>query len=96
MPSVPDYLATLKDRAKESRVYRGFQLDGLEIAQMLGDEKHRSLYIRLAKIHDPFLLRVLARTISENGKVKNKGAYFMAALKSERDKGNITTIRKKS
>lgn len=75
------YLAELKRRAKKSRVSKKFQLYGLEIAQILGDEKHKSLYIKLAKEMDADKLRRLAKEVAENKKVKNKGAYFMAIVK---------------
>ena len=44
-----NYLETLKERAKKSRVYKSYQFIGLTIAQLLNDEKHKSLYIKLAK-----------------------------------------------
>ena len=77
-----NYLKELKKRGKESRVYRGYQLDGLEIARILGDETHKSLYIKLAKEHGGQKLREHAKTIAGNKNVKNKGAYFMATLKT--------------
>jgi len=80
-----DYLKELKRRSKESHVYKKFQLEGLEIAEILGDERHKSLYIKLAKEGNPNRLRRLAKTVAENKNVKNKGAYFMAALKSKND-----------
>jgi hypothetical protein len=82
MPSGNDYLKELKKRAKESRVYKEYQLDGLEIAQLLKDEKHKSLYIKLAKEGDAQKLRRIAKTIAENKNIRNKGAYFMWQLKS--------------
>ncbi|MFH1246561.1 MAG: hypothetical protein V1489_02175 [Candidatus Liptonbacteria bacterium] len=78
---------TLKKRAKESKVYKSFQLHGLEIAQILGDEKHRSLYIKLAKEHDPQMLRRIARSVAEKRGVRNRGAYFMAILSKEEKMG---------
>lgn len=77
------YLKKLKQRAKESRVSRKFQLDGLEIANILGDEKHKSLYIKLAKELDPDKLRRLAKEVAEKKDIKNKGAYFMTIIKSK-------------
>jgi cytochrome oxidase assembly protein ShyY1 len=77
------YLEKLRQRAKKSRVSRKFQLEGLEIAGILKDEKHKSLYIKLAKEMNPEKLRRLAKEIAENKNVKNKGAYFMALLKSK-------------
>ena len=80
------YLEELKKRAKESRVYRKYQFLGLEIAQILGDEKHRALYIKLAKENNPETLLALAKRISENQTVRNKGAYFMRVVTEEKKK----------
>ncbi len=81
------YLERLKDRAKQSKVYRKFQLEGLEIAKILEDEKHKALYIKLAKEHDAQFLRGLAQDVAERGAaVQNKGAYFMSRLKALRGK----------
>lgn len=74
------YIEKLKKRAKESRVYKKYQLIGLEIAQALGDEKHKSLYIKLAKEGNAEKLLRLAKEIGERKGVRNKGAYFMSTL----------------
>ncbi len=74
------YLTALKDRAKESHVYKKFQLTGLEIAEILRDEPHKSLYIKLAKQYDPGELLRLAKEVAERKNVNNKGAYFMRLL----------------
>ncbi len=75
------YLKELSKRAQESHVYRKYQLIGLEIAQILEDEKHKSLYIKLAKDKGDDRLMRLAKEVAENKNVKNKGAYFMSVLK---------------
>ena len=72
-----NYLDELTRRRKESHVYKKHQLIGLEIADLLGDRAHKSLYIKLAKNGNPTLLFRTAKEIAENGTVKNKGAYFM-------------------
>ncbi|MEX2054369.1 MAG: hypothetical protein WD883_02410 [Candidatus Colwellbacteria bacterium] len=72
-----DYIAELKRRSGESRVYSEHQLIGLLIAEALDDEKHKSLYMRLAKKHDADRLLKLAKDIAERENVENKGAYFM-------------------
>jgi len=87
-----DYLKELKKRAGESKVYSKHQLVGLEIAEFLEDEKHKSLYIKLAKQNDPEKLLGIAKEISQNKKVKNKGAYFMTVVKLSKVRGN-TKIR---
>ena len=71
----------LKRRAKESHVYRKYQLLGLEISQVLKDEKHKSLYIKLAKENNAERLLQIAKEVAERRDVKNRGAYFMTMLK---------------
>ena len=74
------YLETLKERAKTSRVYKKYQLTGLLIAQLLNDEKHKSLYIKLAKTRNQQKLMSIAKDVSERKNIRNKGAYFMKVL----------------
>lgn len=74
------YLSELKKRSKESRAYTKHQVMGLEIAQILGDEPHKALYIKLAKNRDANELRRLAQEVAERHNIKNKGAYFMKLL----------------
>ncbi len=84
MTSLKDrYSAELKRRAKESRIYRKYQLTGLTIAGILKDERHKALYIKLARdLNGQKLLR-LAKDVAERGQVKNKGAYFMRLVTME-------------
>jgi hypothetical protein len=79
-PIDKDYFETLKERKKQSRIYLQYQLTGLEIARILGDENHKSLYIKLAKNFNGEELFILAKTIAENHRIENKGAYFMRLL----------------
>ncbi len=75
------YLAELKKRAKDSHVHREFQLIGLEIADILKDRSHKSLYIKLAKNNPrPHDLLAIAKEVAEKKDVKRKGAYFMAVI----------------
>jgi hypothetical protein len=80
------YMDELKRRGKESHVYKKYQLIGLEISQILGDEKHKALYIKLAKEQDADTLMRLAKDIAERKNVNNKGAYFMTLLKERNTK----------
>lgn len=78
MPPLTDrYLKELARRSKESRIYRKYQLTGLLIAEILHDEKHKALYIKLAKEGSGERLLALAKDVAERKNVKNKGAYFM-------------------
>ena len=84
MPLDISYIKKLKKRGMESHIYRKYQLMGLEIAQILEDEKHKSLYIKLAKECDGERMRQLAKEVAERRGVKNKGAYFMKVIKMEK------------
>ncbi len=77
------YLAELRRRAAESHVYRKYQLLGLQIAEILGDERHKSLYIKLAKEMNAERLLRLAKEVADRREVKNRGAYFMSLLKKD-------------
>ena len=70
----------LKRRSGESRVYSEHQLMGLLIAEVLQDEEHRSLYMKLAKSNDADTLLKIAKDVAERPNVENKGAYFMKII----------------
>lgn len=80
-----DYLNILKQRAKESKVYSEHQLIGLLLAEILEDDKHKSLYMRLAKKHDKDMLLKLAKDIADRKNIDNKGAYFMKMLQKKNE-----------
>lgn len=72
------YFKNLDERRHQSHVYRPFQLIGLELAEILHDDAHKSLYIKIAKDHTDYQrLLGLAKRIAEQDAVRNKGAYFM-------------------
>lgn len=71
------YLKGLQERGKESHIYHSHQSVGLEIAAILRDLEHKSLYIKMAKAHNPDRLLSLAKSVAEKRDVKNPGAYFM-------------------
>lgn len=94
MPIDKDYLNTLRERTKKVRVHKKFQFTGLAVAQLLNDEKHKSLYIKLAKKYDEQKLIILAKNISERKNIKNKGAYFMRVFYQELGKKQIRTAQR--
>ncbi len=79
-----NYLEELKERGETSRVYKEHQLMGLIVAQVLEDEKHKSLYIKLASEYGGEKILQLAKSVAERKRVKNKGAYFMKMLQIEK------------
>ena len=79
-----NYIEELKKRKKESRVYKEYQLVGLLISELLHDEEHKSLYIKLAKEHGSDKLLRLAKSVSERKNVENMGAYFMKLFHTQK------------
>ena len=74
------YFKELQKRKKSARIHRRYQATGLALAQILEDDKHKSLYMKLAKERDNDKLIALAKDVAERKNVKNKGAYFMRLL----------------
>ena len=70
-------METLRARHKNKRISQEFQQAGIDIAEILGDVKHKALYIKLAKEYDFRALFRLAKDVAERQGVRNKGAYFM-------------------
>lgn len=79
----PEYLETLRERAKTSRVYQKHQFTGLSVADLLDDRAHKSLYIKLAKEYGEERIMALAKSVAERSNIKNKGAYFMRLVGKE-------------
>lgn len=82
----PNYIETLKKRAKQSKVYSPHQMTGLLIAETLSDPAHKALYIKLAKNGNANELLSLAKDVADRDNIKNKGAYFMRLLHKKPDK----------
>lgn len=74
------YFEEIQRRKKESHVYAEHQLVGLEVADILGDRAHKSLYIKLAKQKGKDAMLMAAKSVAQNKNVKNKGAYFMRVI----------------
>lgn len=82
-----NYLDKLRKKSENSvsNIYSSHQLLGLELAKILRDEKHKSLYIKLAKTKDPSILMSLAKSTAEKSGVRNMGAYFMSLVYKKQD-----------
>lgn len=78
-----DYLKTLNDRAKKSHVYKKYQMIGLMLADILEDNEHKSLYIKISKEVNNQKLMEIAKKVAEKKDIERKGAYFMKILKKE-------------
>lgn len=82
---IKSYLEGLKERGKKSRITKPYQMTGLYLAKLLEDEKHKSLYIRLAKEYNANFLVGLAKEVNEKKNIKNKGAYFMRLFQKRKE-----------
>ena len=51
------------------------------IAELLDDEKHKGLYMRISKTINNQRLLEIAKSVAEKTKVERKGAYFMKIIK---------------
>jgi len=83
IPQKNDYLSQLKERGETSRVYKKNQMTGLTLAEILEDEKHKSLYMKLAKQYNNEALMRIAKNVAEKKNIANKGAYFMKIYREE-------------
>ena len=73
-------LFRLKEENKDSRIYKRHQLIGLMLADILKDDEHKSLYIKLAKQYNNEKLMSLAKDVASREGVEKRGAYFMKVL----------------
>jgi len=69
------------DWDRKKYVTREFQDYGLRLAQDLNDEKHKSLYIKLAKTIDRKILEEARVFVKDAYQVKNKARLFMWKVK---------------
>ena len=76
-------ISEIMQSRKMTRDYRcshEFQAFGNRLAEELGDRKHRSLYIKLAKTEDRNLLEEARVSVVESKKATTKGRLFMWKL----------------
>lgn len=67
-------------------ISREFQDFGYRLAVKLGDLEHKSLYIKLAKEEDRWLLEKALRYVSDAKNVKSKARLFMWKIKKMKQK----------
>ncbi len=63
-------------------VTKQFQSVGLEVANILGDLKHKSLYIKYAKENPKLDLIALAKSVIDRRNVKHPPSYFMKIMQN--------------
>lgn len=72
------------DWERKKYITREFQDYGLRLAADLNDEKHKSLYIKLAKTVDRKILEEAKIFVKDAYQVKNKARLFMWKVKEMR------------
>ncbi len=91
MKSIKELLDAKEGVDRNKYVSREFQDYGYRLAMELGDEKHKSLYIRLAKTVDRAILEK-CRTFVLDSNANNKGALFMWKMKTLRGEKNARKV----
>jgi hypothetical protein len=81
--SLGNLLQQYQPKPKNKYVSREFQDYGYRLAMELGDEAHKSLYIRLAKTQERGLLEA-ARSFAIDSQARSKAKLFMWKLKELR------------
>jgi len=66
---------------EDKYISREFQKYGVDLAEELGDLKHKSLYIKLAKETPRARLEAALSFVKDAQNVKNKGALYMWKLR---------------
>jgi hypothetical protein len=66
---------------EDKYISREFQKYGYDLAKELGDLKHKSLYIKLAKETPRALLEEARNFVKDAGKVRSRARLFMWKLK---------------
>jgi len=85
---ISDILKKYKVEEDVKYVSREFQQYGYELAEELGDMKHKALYIKLAKETPRALLENARSFVKDANNAKSKGRLFMWKLKELKQKNN--------
>ena len=81
MQKIGDIVKKYKSSNEDKYISREFQKYGVELAEELGDLKHKSLYIKLAKETPRGLMEAARSFVKDAQNAKNKGALYMWKLK---------------
>lgn len=81
MKKIGDALEKFADIKRPKNISQEFQMYGIYLAKQLGDTKHYSLYIKLAKTQPRKILDEALSYIKDYPNAKSKGRLFMWKLK---------------
>lgn len=92
--SIGDLLDKYKNIEEDKYVSREFQQYGLELAEELGDMKHKALYIKLAKENPRGRMEAARNFVKDARNARSKGRLFMWKLKQlKEEKKNPTSLK---
>lgn len=83
-------------KGDDKYISREFQQYGYDLANELGDLKHTSLYIKLAKVTPRWRLESARSFIKDASNVKNKPAMFLWKIKELKNKKLLENKRIKN
>lgn len=81
MKKIGQIIDEIKNPERPKNLSKEFQVYGVYLAETLGDQKHYSLYIKLAKEYDRALLEEALNFTKGYTSAKSKGKVFMWRLK---------------
>lgn len=93
---VGDLLKKYQQVEEDKYISREFQQYGYELAEALGDLKHKSLYIKLAKTTPRGYLEAAKNFVKDAPNVKSRGRLFMWKLKQIKEEKKKTQVEKNS
>ncbi len=83
--SIQDLLLNYNLEDKGKYISQEFQDYGYRLAMEMGEEKNKSLYIKLAKTEDRLLLEKARAFVKDAHNVRHKGKLFLWAIKKLRN-----------
>ncbi len=89
LTQISDVLGKFKIE-EDKYISREFQQYGYELAQELGDMKHKALYIKLAKENSRGYLEAARSFVKDAYNAKSKGRLFMWKLNQIKIEGSKT------
>jgi hypothetical protein len=92
MQKIGDLIDRYKEDDTDKYISREFQKYGYELAESLGDLKHKALYIKLAKTTPRGFLESAKSFVVDAQNARSKGRLFMWRLKQLQDTKKKPTL----
>lgn len=93
--SLGDILKDYQQSDRDKYISREFQKYGYNLAEELGDLKHKALYIKLAKEENRGLLEAAKNFVKDAHSVKSKARLFMWKLSELKNAKKVSNKKRK-